>query len=202
MNIFKKGLILLGILAVTAIQSFAAEVHTMSAEYTIPVPNYMHIKPVTSPVLTAHITNRTGNLYAPLSTRFRVATNASQTQTLYLQSHVTTQGGYESSMFMQGGQVYIAFASLSKIPTSTALINCKNGSMPKDSPGIVAYPVTSVFGAENKYVPSKGKYEVYVNNGITDVTVNVGTNVLRSSYAANDPRGFYQATLSLTEADI
>ena len=63
MNIFKKGLILLGILAVSAIQSFAAEVHTMSAEYTIPVPNYMHIKPVTSPVLTAHITNRTGNLY-------------------------------------------------------------------------------------------------------------------------------------------
>ena len=45
-------------------------------------------------------------------------------------------------------------------------------------------------------------YEVYIGNGITDVTVNVGSNVLRNSYAANDPRGFYQAVLSLTEADI
>ena len=193
---------MLGILVVSALSGHSAEVHTMSAEYTIPVPHYMHITPVTSPVLTANITNRTGNLYVPLSSRFRVATNTSQTQTLYLQANVTTQGGYESSMFMYGGQVYIAFASLSKVPTSTALNNCKNGGMPKDSPGVVAYPVTSVYGADHKFIPGRGKYEVYVDNGITDITVNVGTNVLRSSYAGNDPKGFYQATLSLTEADI
>ena len=202
MSIFRKALIVLGVLAVSVIQSYAAEVHTMSAEYTIPVPEYMYIRPLTSPVLTAHVTNRSGNLNSPLSTTFRVSTNTSQTKTLYLQSNVTTQGGYEPSMFAYGGQVYIAFANLKKVPTSAALNNCKNGSMPKDSPGIVAYPVTSVYGADNKYVPSKGKYEVYINNGTTDVTINVGSNVLQSSFAANDPRGFYQATLSLTEADI
>ena len=199
----KKALTVLGMLIVSTIPCcFAAEVHSIVNEFTIEVPHYMNIKPITSPVLTANITNRTGNMYAPLSTTFRVATNAAQTQTLYLQAHVTTQDGYESAMFMQGGQVYIAFTSLSKIPTGSSLANCKMGSSPKDSPGVVAYPVTSVYGANHKYVPSKEKYEVYVNNGITDVTVNVGSNVLRSSYAANDPRGFYQATLSLTEADI
>lgn len=202
MNILKKALMVLGVLVVSSVSAFAVETHTMSAEYTIQVPHYMHIKPITSPVLTANITNRTGNLHAPMFTKFRVATNATQTQTLYLQANTTTQGGYESAMFEQGGQVYIAFASLNKIPTSQALANCKNGSMPKDSPGVVAYPVTSVFGANHKFIPGKNKYEVYVNNGITDITVNVGSNVLRSTYAANDPRGFYQATLSLTEADI
>lgn len=201
MNIFRKALVVLGVLVVSAIQCFA-ETHTMSTEFNIQVPQYMSIKPITSPVLTAHITNRTGNLYSPMSTKFRVVTNAAQTQTLYLQANVTTQGGYESSMFMYGGQVYIAFANLSKIPTSSALSNCKMGTEPKYSPGIVAYPVTSVYGADHKFVPGKGKYEVYVNNGTTDVTVNVGSNVLRNSFAANDPRGFYQATLSLTEADI
>ena len=202
MNIFKKALVVLGVLVVTTIQSLAAETHSISTEFSIQVPDYMSIRPVTSPVLTANITNRTGNMHVPLSTRFRVVTNASQTKTLYLQANVTTQGGYENSMFMQGGQVYIAFASLSKIPESYALTNCKMGGLPKDSPGIVAYPVTSVYGAEHKFIPGKNKYEVYVNNGTTDVTVNVGATVLRNSFAANDPRGFYQATLSLTEADI
>ncbi len=203
MNIFKKVLAVLGIIVVSGIPSYAiTENHTISNEFTITVPHIMNITPVTSPVLTAHITNRTGNLNAPMSTRFRVATNAVQRQTLYLQANTTTQGGYEPAMFEQGGQVYIAFASLNKIPTSQSLANCKNGSLPKDSPGVVAYPVTSVYGAQHKYIPGKNKYEVYIDNGITDITVNVGANVMRNSYAANDPRGFYQAILSLTEADI
>ena len=202
MNIFKKVLTLLGIITISALQGLAAETHTMSAEYTIQVPEYMNIKPLTSPVLTANVHNRFGNLHAPLSTTFRVSTNASQTKTLYLQANVTTEGGYEPAMFAQGGQVYVAFASLRKTPTSSALVNCKMGGDPKSSPGIVAYPVTSVYGADHKYVYGKNKYEIYINNGITDVTVNVGTNVLQSSFASNDPRGFYQAVLSLTEADI
>lgn len=173
-----------------------------SAEFSFYLPSYTYITPITSPVLTANITDRTGNLHSPMMTRFRVITNADSEKTLYLKANVVTEGGYEEAMFMQGGQVYIAFASLRKTPKSYALTNCKMGGMPKDSPGIVAYPVTSVTGAKNKYVPSKNKYEVYVNNGTTDITVNVGSNVLRSSFAANDPRGFYQAVLSLTEADI
>ena len=203
MNIIKNVLMTFMILIVSGIPSFAMmETHTISNEFTITVPHIMNITPVTSPVLTANITNRTGNLNAPMSTRFRVATNASQKQTLYLQANTNTQGGYESAMFEQGGQVYIAFASLNKIPTSQSLANCKIGSMPKDSPGVVAYPVISVYGAEHRFIPGKNKYEVYIDNGITDITVNVGANVLRNSYSGNDPRGFYQAILSLTEADL
>ena len=201
MNILKKALSVLGILLVSAAAT-SAQNHEMSDTFTIGVPEYMNIRPVTSPVLTANITNRTGNLYAPLSTKFRVVTNASQKKTLYLQSKVTTQDGYESSMFEQGGQVYVAFASLSKVPTTSSLTNCKMGALPKESPGIVAYPVTSVYGADHKFLSGEGKYEVYVEKGTTDVTINIGTNVQRSYYAANDPRGFYQAVLSLTEADI
>lgn len=201
MRILKKALMTFGILMLS-VTSCLAESHQATTEFSVIVPKYLSIKPVTSPVLTANITNRTGNMHTPLSTKFRVVTNAAETQTLYLQGNVTTDGGYESAMFEQGGQVYLAFASLSKIPSSSALANCKYGAAPKDSPGIVAYPITSVFGANNKFIPSKGKYEVYVNNGMTEVSVNVGSNVLRNSFAANDPRGFYQAVLSLTEADI
>ena len=173
-----------------------------SADLSFYVPSYMYITPTTSPVLTANITDRTGNLYAPLMTRFRVVTNSDKEQTLYLKSNVITEGGYEESMFIQGGQVYIAFANLRKPPKSSALASCKYGGMPEDSPGVVAYPVTSLTGAKHKFIPGKNKYEVYVGNGTTDVTVNVGSNVLRSSFGRNDPRGFYQAVLSLTEADI
>ena len=201
MNIFKKALVVLGMFVVTGIPAFA-ENHTASTEFTLVVPQYMNIKPITNPVLTAHITNRTGNLYMPLSTTFRVTTNASQTKTLYLQANVMTDGGFESAMFQQGGQVYIAFANLSKLPKTQALANCKAGASPKDSPGIVAYPITYIHGAKHKYIGSKSKYEVYIDNGTTDVTVNVGANVLRNSFAGNDPKGYYQAVLSLTEADI
>ena len=174
MNFIKKGALVLVMLVAASISAFA-ETRSISTEFTINVPEYLNIRPITSPVLTANITNRTGNLYAPLSTRFRVATNTSKTK--------------------------IAFANLAKIPKASSLANCKIGSLPKDSPGIVAYPVTSVTGAEHRFVSGKEEYEVYVNNGITDITVNVGSNVLRNSFAANDPRGFYQATLSLTEAE-
>lgn len=172
------------------------------ADFQFTLPTYTHILPITSPVLTANITDRTGNLHAPLMTRFRVITNSREEQTLYLKSNVITEGGYEESMFVQGGQVYIAFANLKKPPKSSSLANCKMGGQPDDSPGVVAYPVTSVTGAKNKFIPGKNKYEVYVGNGSTDISVNIGSSVLKSSFGGNDPRGFYQAVLSLTEADI
>ena len=76
------------------------------------------------------------------------------------------------------------------------------GALPEDSPGIVAYPVSSIEGAEYKFMPSKNKYEITVDSGMSYVTVNIGRNVLKNSFADNDPKGFYQAVLSLTEADI
>ena len=45
-------------------------------------------------------------------------------------------------------------------------------------------------------------YKIYIDNGTTDISVNIGSHVLRNSFGPNDPFGFYQATLSLTESDI
>lgn len=184
---------------INTLGSFA---ESASAEFSISLPQYVRVESVSSPVLIANITDRTGNLYAPLSSTFKVITNSSEAKTLYLKANTVTDGGYEEAMFEQGGRVYIAFANIAKIPKSQSLANCKMGALPKDSPGIVAYPVISVSGAKSKYLHGKDKYEVYAENGTTFVTVNIGSSVLRTSFAANDPKGFYQAVLSLTEADI
>jgi len=174
-----------------------------SAEFNIILPEFIKIMPVTSPVLTATITDRTGNLHAPMVSRFRVIKNTRGTKTLYLKANITTDSGYESAMFEQGGIVYIAFGNIAKIPTSSALFNCKYGGLPKDSPSVVAYPVTSISGAQNvRYLAGKEKYELDVEENDSQITVVVGTNVNKTSFAANDPRGFYQAVLSLTDSDI
>ena len=174
-----------------------------SAEFSINLPEFVKIAPITSPVLTANITDRTGNLYSPMMTRFRVLKNTRESKILYLKSNIITDGGYESSMFEQGGQVYVAFGNLARIPSSNALYNCKRGGMPKDSPGVVAYPVTSITGAKTvRYLPSKEKYELEVVENDSQIQVIVGSNVNRMTFAGNDPRGFYQAVLSLTDADI
>ena len=201
MKILSKILGIIGLVILSAGQAFSAS-EEASAEFSFYLPEYLHIRPITSPVLTANITNRTGDLHAPLNTRFRVTSNAKEKRTLYLKANVVTSGGYEEAIFEQGGQVYIAFASLRRIPSSSALHNCKAGGEPKDSPGIVAYPVTNISGAEHKFIKGKNKYEVYVGNGTTDIDVNIGAHVLKNSFAGNDPHGFYQAVLSLTESDI
>lgn len=200
MKIIKSVLTFVSLYVLLLMPAYAVT-NTQTDVLSFTLPSFTRIASVTSPVLTANVTNRTGNLYAPMSTRFRVITNSANDKTLYLKAKVVTSDGYEDAMFEQGGQVYIAFTNLVKKPTSSSLVNCKIGGMPKDSPGVVAYPVTSVTGPKNmKFVYNK--YEVTVGSGVTDVMVNVGSNVLRSSFAANDPRGFYQAILSLTEADI
>lgn len=201
MKFYEKLLTAFFALIASAGMTFAAS-DMAQANLSFVLAPFTSIRPITSPVLTANITNRTGNLHMPLSAQFRVTTNSREEKTLYLRSNVMTDGGYEESMFMQGGQVYVAFANLKKPPQSYALANCKMGGMPDDSPGVVAYPVTAITGAKHKFVPGINKYEVYIGNGTTDVTVNIGTNVLRNSFGKNDPRGFYQAVLSLTETDI
>jgi hypothetical protein len=171
-------------------------------EFSINVDSYMQIQTLTSPVLIANITDKTGNLYTPLFSKFRVISNSADTKTLYLKANTITENGNESAIFTANGRVYVAFSNVNNKPTSQSLANCKYGASPNESPGVVAYPIASIRGAESKYVHNGGKYEVYVGNGTTDITVNIGSQVLRSSFGNNDPRGFYQATLSLTEADI
>ncbi len=200
MTIIKNTLSVLLYLFLTVLPAFCDVCAT--ADFQVTIPEYTKIEPITSPVLTANITNRTGNLYTPLNAGFRVTTNAADKKIFYLSANTTTEAGYENAMFSQGGQVYIAFANLSKTPSSFALANCKNGSLPKDSPGVVAYPVISLSGAEYKYLQDDNKYELSIGNGITNVAIHVGSNVLKSSFAGNDPKGFYQAIISMTEADI
>lgn len=196
-----KNLFILILLMFLTISNCKAS-ESASAHFSITLPAYMEIKTLSSPVLTANITDKTGNLYAPLSSRFRVISNDTETKTLYLRAHTLTDAGYEESMFDRNGRVYIAFGNVSSKPKTQSLANCKLGAKPKDSPGVVAYPITSILGAKFNYQKGLGKYKIYVNQGVTDITVNVGSNVLKSSFAENDPRGFYQATLLLTESDI
>ena len=178
-----------------------AYAESASINFEITVDPYFQIQTLTSPVLIANVTDKTGNLYAPLFSKFRVISNSGETKTLYLKANTITEHGNESAIFSANGHVYVAFSNVNK-PTSQSLANCKHGTHPNESPGVVAYPITSILGAKTKYIHNGGKYEVYVGNGKTDITVNIGSQVLRSSFGPNDPKGFYQATLLLTEADI
>ena len=179
-----------------------AQAESASIDFSFTIDPYMQIQTLTSPVLIANITDKTGNLYTPLFSKFRVISNSGDTKTLYLKANTITEHGNESAIFSTNGRVYIAFSNVKNKPTSQSLTNCKYGAHPNESPGVVAYPITSVLGTKTKYVQGGDKYEVYVGNGTTDITVNIGSQVLRSSFGTNDPKGFYQATLSLTEADI
>lgn len=177
-----------------------AHAESASIDFAVNIPEYFQITNITSPILNANITDDTGNLYTPLYSTFRVISNSENEKTIYLKANTITESGLEDAMFYMNGHVYIAFTNVMTKPKSQALTNCKNGGFPNESPGVVAYPVASIAGAKHKY--SRGRYEVYVKNGVTDISVNIGTNVLRNSFAKNDPKGFYQATLLLTEADI
>ena len=201
MKIFNiKNLIFLLMLFVLMPLKVFAE--SASIEFSLTVDPYMEIQTLTSPVLIANITDKTGNLYSPLYSKFRVISNSGDTKTLYLKANTITEFGNENAIFSANGRVYVAFSNVNNKPTSQSLANCKYGSQPNESPGVVAYPIASILGAKTKYINNGGKYEVYVENGKTDITVNIGSQVLKSSFGSNDPKGFYQATLSLTEADI
>lgn len=203
MKIFKYIFFILLSIIINSSAVLAVETqNTQTIEFSINVDEFIKIEAVENAILTANITDRTGNLYAPLISRFKIISNTSDTKTLYLKATTITEGGVEEAMFEMGGRRYIAFSNLEKKPLPQALANCKMGSNPKNSPGVVAYPIISVIGAKNKYLRGEGKYAITIENGTTNLTVNVGPNVLRSSFASNDPNGFYQATLSLTESDI
>jgi len=192
--IYSLIVMILGILGVRA--------ESASLNFSVELPGYFQISNLTSPVLNAHITDKTGTLYSPLYSKFRVISNISDEKTIYLKAITTTENGVEEAMFDQNGRVYIAFSNIISKPKSDALANCKYGSNPNASPGVVAYPVSSIVGVKHRYLRGRGKYEIYINNGITDISVNIGTHVLKNSFGENDPKGFYQATLLLTEADI
>lgn len=195
MNRILGGLLIFLLTCCTAYSSN----NTASVEFSVYVPQYLSITPMTSPVLVAHVHDNTGNLHTPLSTKFRVTTNKSEA-TLYLNAKMYTDNGEENALFTNGNQVYMAFGNIQEIPSSQALLGCKYGN---ESKGVVAYPVISIYGMDNKFIPSKEKYELYVrSNGTYYVSITVGTSILRSSFDNQDKKGFYQATVFLTETDI
>ena len=179
--------------------TFGAQ-NQINTEFQIHIPKFLSIKPITSPVLYANITNRTGNLYSPLSATFRVVTNTQELETLYLSGKVDTLSGKEDGFFELGGQVYLAFTYVSGMVEHSDLVRCKIGE--KESKGVVAYPVLYVNGADSKFIPSKDKYEINVGNGVHNITVYIGSNVLWSSFDLLDKNGLYKAEITLTEADI
>jgi hypothetical protein len=198
---FKKFIVLLFLL-IFNVSHALAESPSASVEFAIVMPAFLQIRSLTGEVLTANITDRTGNLYAPLTSKFRVISNSPEPTKLYLKANAITDAGSASAMFERGGRVYIAFTNAVNRPKSQSLANCMIGGRAEESPGVVAYPINSIVGAEHDYKSGDKRYEVFVENGTTDITVNIGNNVLKSSFASNDPNGFYQATLLLTEADI
>ena len=191
---FKNFFLLLLLLLGTT--CYASQVET---NFQVQVPRYLKITPITSPILVAHVQDSSGNLFTPLSTKFRVVTNELNT-TLYLTARVSTESGEENAFFAQGNQVYLAFSSMENIPTSQALSGCKCGN---ESKGVIAYPVLSILGAQSRFIPSKEKFEVLLQeNGTYNIDVIIGANVLRGSFDNKDGKGFYKAIISLTETDI
>ena len=69
-----------------------------SADFSILLPEFVKVESVFSPVLIANITDRTGNLYAPLCSKFKVITNSSETKKLYLKANTVTDAGQELSL--------------------------------------------------------------------------------------------------------
>ena len=67
-----------------------------SVDFSITLPEYIQIQTVTNAVLIANITDRTGNLFAPITSRFRVISNSDKTKTLYLKYDLTNVDLHEN----------------------------------------------------------------------------------------------------------
>ena len=80
---------------VSALMTAFAE--SSSADFSILLPEFVQVESVFSPVLIANITDRTGNLYAPLCSKFKVITNSSETKKLYLKANTVT-GSFAKSV--------------------------------------------------------------------------------------------------------
>ena len=115
------------VVVILMLASCKAFAESASIEFSINVKPYMEIQTLTNPVLIANITDKTGNLYAPLFSKFRVISNSGETKTLYLKAHTITEHGNESAIFSSNGRVYIAFSSVNNKPTSQSLANLQNG---------------------------------------------------------------------------
>ena len=103
------------IINISSISANAGETqNSQSVDFTFSLDEFLKIETVENAILTANITDRTGNLYAPLVSRFKVISNCDERKTLYLRASTITESGKEEAMFDLGGIVYVAFANLAK----------------------------------------------------------------------------------------
>ena len=89
----KKILLSFLVLISSTLASFA-DGNSASAVFNVTIPRFVKVEAISSPVLTANITDRTGNLYTPLSTTFKVISNSAEKTTLYLKANTVTDGGF------------------------------------------------------------------------------------------------------------
>lgn len=164
--------------------------NSASVEFSIVIPAFLNITPLTNTTLIAHVQN--GVVTNPLRVKYRVVSNIPET-TLYLTSKSMVDGGLEHSMFECGGRVYIAFSSVFH-PASYQNLN--EAKINLKAPNVLILPINNISGAESKF--KYDKYEIYIKNGTYYIDVNVG---MAPPVRAN-VNGMYQATLYLTETEI
>ena len=58
--------------------------NSVTTDLSFNLAEYIKIESVTSPVLVANITDNTGNLYQPISSKFKVITNTYRPKYIYL----------------------------------------------------------------------------------------------------------------------
>ena len=183
----KKLLVLLALFCGGA--AFAASNHA-TADFSITVPAYTSIQPLTSTILTANL--RQDYVTNPLHVKYRVDTNIPE-NTLYLTTKSLVDGGYEHSMFEYGGRAYVALTSITNQASSQNLTEAKYNLK---APNVLILPIISVTGAEHKL--KRERYEIYIKNGTYYIDMNIGlTPPIRGN-----KDGVYQATVYLTEAEI
>lgn len=168
---------------------FAAS-NCATTDFSITIPAYTSIQPLTSTILTANLRN--DYVTNPLHVKYKVVTNVPE-NTLYLTTKSLADGGYEHSMFEYGGREYIALTS---VFNQASLQNLTEAKYNLKAPNVLILPVVSVTGAEHKF--RRDKYEIYIKNGIYYIDMNVG---LVAPIRGNKD-GMYQATVYLTETEI
>lgn len=169
---------------------------------------YLDITPETSnTTTTTTIAPDTGNLAAPLVSKFKINLNT-DSQDLYLQGKTTGTTGDVNALFKQGQKTYVVFSNTEsgKVPTAAAIANCKSASPnASDNANAIAYPITSVSlnnSGSSNYDDSRNQYNLDVNGGTTIATTTTGTIPYNNTYSFQDNAGTYQAIMTLTSTSL
>lgn len=156
---------------------------------------------------TTTIAPDTGNLAAPLVSKFKITLNTDE-QDLYLQGNTTSSTGSVNALFQQGGKTYVVFSNTTsgKVPTQAAIADCKTASpTASNNANAIAYQITDISvdnSGSSSYNNSQNQYILNVNAGVTTVITKAGTAPYTNTYSFQDYAGTYQAVMTLTSASL